>query len=210
MVTLVDDEVGRILDVLAEQGLNENTLVIFTSDHGELLGDHQMLLKGPMMFDCSVKVPLLVRWPGVVPAGTVAESLVEWIDLAPTLLDAAGVTGLSPAQGRSLLPVLTGDPVWVERDWVLSEYRNSGQPYDPPVHTTMLRRGQHKLVVHHGPPSTPRERDGELYDLSADPDELVNRFHDPLAAELRRSLQETLPDVLVGTEDRFQPRVSDF
>ncbi len=210
MVTLVDDEVGRILAVLSEQGLADNTVVLFTSDHGELLGDHQLLLKGPMMFDCSVKVPLLVRWPGVVPAGTVHESLVEWIDLAPTLLDAAGVSPQRPAQGRSLLPLLTGDRDWVDRDWVLSEYRNSGHPYDPPVHTTMLRRGPHKLVVHHGAPATARERDGELYDLDSDPDELVNLFHQPRAGELRVSLQEALIDVLVATEDRFRPRVSDF
>ncbi|WP_433169270.1 sulfatase-like hydrolase/transferase [Kribbella sp. CA-247076] len=211
MVTLVDDEVGRILAVLDEEGLADDTVVIFTSDHGELLGDHQMLLKGPMMFDCSVRVPLLVRWPGQVAEGTVRDELVEWIDLAPTILAAAGVDGLERSQGRSLLPLLTGpSDDWVRRDWVLSEYRNSGSPYDPPVHTTMLRHGRHKVVVHHGDTASSRARDGELYDLDADPDELVNLWHDPACAELRIRLQERLLDVLVATEDRSSPRVAQY
>jgi arylsulfatase len=211
MITLIDDEVGRILGALDDEGLSDNTIVIFTSDHGELLGDHQMLLKGPMMFDCSIKVPLIVRWPNHVEPGLICDELVEWIDLAPTALDAAGLDGLPRAQGRSLLPLVTQhEQAWVRRDWVLSEYRNSGSPYDPPVHTTMLRHGAHKIVVHHGDPATTRKRDGELYDLEVDPDELVNLWHQVEFSELRMSMQERLLDVLVATEDRSQPRLSAF
>lgn len=209
MVTLVDAEVGRILQVLDEQGLADDTLVIFTSDHGELLGDHQMLLKGPMMFDCSVKVPLLVRWPARVAGGQMVEDLVEWIDLAPTLLAAAGAE-LATVQGRSLLPRITQTGAWTDRDWVLSEYRNSGAPYDPPVHTTMFRRGGHKVVVHHGEPATTRPRDGELYDLVEDPDELINLWHRPEALPLRLDLLERLLDAWVATEDRSRQRISAF
>jgi arylsulfatase len=209
MVSLVDAEVGRILAVLDETGLAENTVVVFTSDHGELLGDHQMLLKGPMMFDCSVRVPLLVRWPGVVPAGTVRTELVEWIDLAPTLLEAAGVDGLPRAQGSSLLALARGETS-ARKDWVLSEYRNSGHPYDPAVHTTMLRTARWKVVVHHGAPSTDRERDGELYDVVADPDELVNLWRSGEHADVRRRMEGFLLDALVATEDRSRPRISDF
>lgn len=206
MVSLVDDEVGRILVTLDERGLTENTLVIFTSDHGELLGDLQMLLKGPMMFDCSVRVPLLVRWPGRVPAGRVLDDLVQWIDLAPTVLGAAGLTEVLPrAQGQSLLPLLFDGDSWRPRGWAISEYRNSGAPYDPPVHTTMLRHGTSKLVVHHGPPATSRARDGELYDLAADPAELVNLWRDPAAAGLRLQMLDLLLDVLAATEDRSSP-----
>ncbi|UFU06492.1 sulfatase family protein [Ruania halotolerans] len=209
MVTLVDDEVGRILAALAEQGLEENTMVIFTSDHGEMLGDHQMLLKGPMMFDCSVRVPLIVRWPGHVPDGATREELVEWIDLAPTLLAAAGVDGLPRAQGRDLTPLWSGDG-WHDRGWVLSEYRNSGSMYDPPVHTTMLRTDTWKLVVHHGPPASARGRDGELYDLTTDPDERVNLWRDESAQHQRVTMERDLLDVLVATEDRSQPRIAAF
>lgn len=209
MLTLVDDEVGRILAALEDLGLADDTLVVFTSDHGEMLGDHQMMLKGPMMFDCSVRVPLLVRWPGQVPPGTVREELVEWIDLAPTLLAAAGAPPLPRQQGRDLGPLWRGE-AFEDRDWVLSEYRDSCFPYDPPVHTTMLRHGDWKVVVHHGAPASARERDGELYDLRADPHEQVNLWHDPGAASRRLDLERMLLDALVATEDRSRVRLSAF
>ncbi|WP_159623132.1 sulfatase-like hydrolase/transferase [Ruania rhizosphaerae] len=213
MVTLIDDEVGRILDALDAEGLAEDTIVMFTSDHGEMLGDHQMLLKGPMMFDCSVKVPLLVRWPGQIPEGTVREELVEWIDLAPTVLASAGVDPLPRQQGRDLAPLWNdgqGGSTWEDRDWVLSEYRNSCWPYDPPVHTTMVRQGSWKIVVHHGPPATTRSRDGELYDLAADPHEQINLWHDPEAAGRRLEMERTVLDVLVATEERSRVRHAAF
>jgi arylsulfatase len=88
----------------------------------------------------------------------------------------------------------------------LCEYRDSGHPYDPPVHTTMLRTGPYKLIVFHGSPSTSRNRTGELYDLDADPAEINNLWHSPEHNSLRMELQELLLDVLVATEDRSQPR----
>lgn len=210
MVSLVDDEVGRILDTLDEQGLADDTVVVFTSDHGEMLGDHQLLLKGPMMFDCSVRVPLLVRWPGELPAGAVRDEIVEWIDLAPTFLQVAGAPPLPRAQGTSLLGLARDGRADGRRTWALSEYRNSGSEYDPAVHTTMVRTKDWKVVVHHGSPATSRGRDGELYDVVADPDELRNLWHDPSAADTRREMEAMLVDVLVATEDRSSPRISSF
>ena len=99
MVTLVDDEVGRILDALDAQGLADDTIVVFTSDHGEMLGDHQLMLKGPFMYDCAVRVPLIVRWPGHLERGRRSE-LVQWVDLAPTFLEAAGVPAPSHVPGQ--------------------------------------------------------------------------------------------------------------
>ncbi len=87
MVALVDHEVGRVLSALENTGLSENTLVVFTSDHGEMLGDHDILLKGPMMYDSCTRVPLLARWPGRVPAGLRVPNIVQWIDLPATFLD---------------------------------------------------------------------------------------------------------------------------
>jgi arylsulfatase len=206
MVTLVDAEVGRILATLEQEGLAGNTLVVFTSDHGELLGDHQLMLKGPMMYDCAVRVPLLMRWPGVLPMGGRRTELVQWIDLAPTVLDAAGLPPLARGQGASLLRLARGESNAWERDWALSEYRDSGHPYDPPVHTTMLRHDRWKLVVHHGGPATGRQRTGELYDLDADPQELDNLWDVATHAGVRLALQEKLLDVLVAAEDRSQSR----
>lgn len=206
MVSLIDDEVGRVLAALAAAGLREETLVIFTSDHGEMLGDHHLLLKGPMMFEGAVRVPLILRWPGRLPAGERRGELVQWLDLPGTFLEAAGLPPLPRGQGASLLPPARGDagPTW--RDWALCEYRDSGHPYDPPVHTTMLRRGRYKLVVHHGAPATGRARAGELYDLAADPRELTNLWSDPAHSQAKMELQEFMLDTLVATEDRTQPR----
>ncbi|MDP9372441.1 MAG: sulfatase-like hydrolase/transferase [Chloroflexota bacterium] len=206
MVTLIDDEVRRILAALDDLGLAENTLVVFTSDHGEMLGDHGLLLKGPLMYEGAVRVPLILRWPGQLPAGTRRAELVQWIDLCATVLEAAGTPPLAGDQGQSLLPLARGDADAPGRGWALCEYRDSGHPYDPPVHVTMLRRGRHKLIVHHGLPATDRARGGELYDLAADPRELHNLWDDPAAAPIRVELQRMLLDVLVATEDRSQPR----
>ncbi|MGA8112524.1 MAG: sulfatase-like hydrolase/transferase, partial [Actinocatenispora sp.] len=207
MVTLVDDEVARILDTLEEQGLADNTLVVFTSDHGEMLGDHQLMLKGPMMYDCAVRVPLIMRWPDVLPAGERRAEFVQWIDLAPTFLAAAGLPPLRRGQGESLLGLARGETGAWTRDWALCEYRNSGHPYDPAVHTTMLRHDRWKLIAHHGAPATDRERTGELYDLVDDPRELENLWSAPHARDTRIRLQEMLLDVLVATQDRSQERL---
>ena len=206
MVTLIDDEVQRILERLEALALADDTMVIFTSDHGEMLGDHQLLLKGPMLYDPAVRVPLIMRWPGRLPAGERRSELVQWIDLTSTFTDIAGIDPLPTAQGTSLLPLARGDEDAEARGWALCQYRNSGHPYDPPVHMTMLRAGDHKLIVQHGPPASARERDGELYDLSRDPDELVNLWNDPESAATRIEMERMLLDVLVATEDRSQPR----
>lgn len=208
MVSLVDDEVGRILEVLDDEGLSDNTIVVFTSDHGEMLGDHRLMLKGPFMYDCAVKVPLIVRWPDRIQPGP-RRQLVQWIDLAPTFLEAAGLDVPAQYQGTSLLPLLA-DPSAAWRDWALCQYRDSGYSYDPPVHLTMLRHEQWKVVVHHGEPATSRERTGELYDLDTDPDELNNLWDNPEYRDQRYGLQELLLDVLAATEDRSQERISQW
>lgn len=206
MVSLIDDEVKRVLDSLEAQGLADDTVVIFTSDHGEMLGDHQLLLKGPMLYEPAVRVPLIMRWPGQLPAGERREDLVQWIDLNPTLMEIAGLDPLPRSQGTSLLPLARGDADADTRDWAICEYLNSGHAYDPPVLMTMLRHGHSKLVVQHGYPATNRDRIGELYDLDADPQELVNLWDAPDAANVRIELERMLLDVMVATRDRSQPR----
>ncbi len=206
MVSLIDDEVARILDALEQSGAAGDTIVVFTSDHGEMLGDHQLMLKGPMLYEGAVKVPLIVRWPGNLPAGARRNDLVQWIDLTATFLDVAGIDPAPNVQGKSLLPLARGDTGAVGRDWAICEYRNSGHAYDPPVHLTMLRSGRHKLVVQHGPPTSGRLRAGEFYDLEVDPDELVNLWDEPESMADRIDLERLLLDILVATEDRSQPR----
>ena len=207
MIAFIDSEVGRVLEALERSGRADDTLVVFTSDHGELLGDHQMLLKGPMMYDCCARVPLVMRWPGRVAAGQRRDELVQWIDLTATLLDVADAHGLPDAQGSSLMPLAAGGPVtW--RRWALSEYRDAGHPGAAGVHTTMLRWDDTKLVLWHGDPAAPRETEGELYDLANDPDELVNLYDEPSKRELRETMKDRLLNVLAATEDRSQPRLA--
>ena len=208
MVSLIDDEVARILARLDALGLADDTLVIFTSDHGEMLGDHQLLLKGPMLYEMAVRVPLIMRWPGHLPAGERRADLVQWIDLNPTILEAAGLDPLPASQGMSLLPLARGDTDAPTRDWAICEYLNSGHPYDPPVFLTMLRHDRYKLIVEHGAPATSRERTGELYDLEADPQELCNLWDAPESAGTRIALERMLMDVMVANHDRSQPRMA--
>ncbi len=201
MIALVDYEVGRILASLEEAGLADDTLVVFSSDHGEMLGNHQQLLKGPQLYDDLTRVPLLARWPGHISPGTVVDELVQWVDLSATFLDAAGCGAGRGVQGSSLLPLTRGeDGDW--RKWALSEYRFSGFKTDPLLMTTMLRHEDWKLIVWHGDPATPATRDGELYNLVDDPGELHNLFHDPDHAKTRRHLKTVMLDAMAEAEDR--------
>jgi arylsulfatase A-like enzyme len=205
MVTLVDDSVKRILDELRAAGLERDTLVIFVSDHGEMLGDHGLLLKGPMMYDGAIRVPLILSWPERVPAGERVEGFVSSVDVAATIRQA---TGLEPAgfdQGRDLVAVANGAPAL---PYAWSEYRNSGYAYDPPVDTTMYRDADYKLVVWHGDADAGRAPTGELYDLRLDPDEVVNRWDDPAYLEVRLRLYERFADVQERHEDRTASRVA--
>ena len=206
MIALIDHEVGRILAALGAAGLAEETLVVFTSDHGELLGNHQQLLKGPQLYDDLTRVPLIARWPGRISPGSKIDELVQWVDLPATFLDAAGCAPGKGVQGSSLLPLLAGKrDGW--RNWALSEYRSSGFTTDPPIMTTMLRSDHWKLIIWHGNPATGGRRDGEMYDLSVDPGELQNLFNDPAHADIRRRLKGVLLDVMAETEDRTEPQV---
>lgn len=207
MVSLVDDCVGRILATLDSAGLSENTLVIFTSDHGEMLGDHALLLKGPMMYDAAVRVPMMVKWAGQVPEGTrIEDGFVGVHDVAATVRRAAGLATVPMDQGIDLVGVARGTTA--PRSYAVSQYRNAGYPYEPEVLTTMLRSGDHKIVVWHGVPATGRDRQGELYDLAKDPAELVNLWDAPDCAALKARLLTELADVMVGMENRTAPRVS--
>ncbi|MFV0295507.1 MAG: sulfatase-like hydrolase/transferase [Hyphomicrobiaceae bacterium] len=210
MIALVDDEVGRILDSLERSGQVDNTLVVFTSDHGEMLGDHAMMLKGPMLYDAVTRVPLILRWPDRIAPGTEIPEIVQWIDLSATFLDVAGLPPMASQQGASLLPLATEgrDPGW--RDWAICEYRDSCIPEQTPMMTTMLRKGDWKLIVWHGDISADRSPEGELYNLSSDPNELNNLFHEPDYLPVRRRMKAELVAAISETSDRGAPRTSNW
>lgn len=201
MIALIDHEVGRILEALKDAGEQDNTLVIFTSDHGEMLGNHQQLLKGPQLYDDLTRVPLLMRLPSAVPPGQRVPNPVQWIDLTATILDATGCSPGAGVQGESLLPLATGQTQDF-RPWALSEYRYSGFTTDPLIMTTMLRYEDWKLILWHGPPACGNTRDGELYDLANDPDELHNLFNSPDHIAARQKMKWRMCDAMAQAEDK--------
>ena len=201
MVDLIDEQVGRMLAALERTGQLQDTIVIFMSDHGEMLGDHGIYLKGPYFYEPAIHVPLIVSQPGTIAAG-VCEDLVELVDLAPTLLQAAGEPRWPGMQGQSLWPLLTGQgqPA-APREDVYCEYYNAMPWHDAPQpQLTMLRTETHKLVVAHGLAA------GELYDLVADPEETHNRWHDPVYAAARMDLLQRLCDRMAWTVDPLPVR----
>jgi len=199
----IDAQVGRLLEALERTGQRDNTIVIYMSDHGEMLGDHGIYLKGPFFYDCAIGVPLIVRWPGRIEPGRRSAALVELTDVAVTLLDALSLPADEAMQGRSLWPLLAGDaPPDRFRDDVYCEYYNAMCSHtDPKAFMTMVRTDRHKIAVAHG------QGEGELYDLEADPGEHRNLWSDPDHAEVKTQMLIRLCDRMAATADPLPRRI---
>jgi len=211
MIELIDEQVGRMLEALERTGQRERTLVIFMSDHGEILGDHGLVAKGCRFYEGLVRVPLILSWPGVFQAGLVSNALVELTDLAPTLAEVAGFE-LKRTHGRSLVPILTGqsDP-HAHRDFVRCEYYDALVPYAPedltghgPTWATMYRDDHYKLVNYHGLDY------GELYDMRADPEEFHNLWEEPGAAGVKTELLKRSFDASIVITDPGAPIIGRY
>jgi arylsulfatase A-like enzyme len=184
MVSLVDHQLGRILAVLHEEGLADDTLVVYTADHGDWLGDHGLVLKGPMFYEGLLRVGLLMRGPGV-PAGQVITDPVSTIDLAATFGDYAGVAMPQARHSRSLRPLVERRD-GAGRDHAFSEWRLGPQRCGVALDLRTVRTRDAKLTVELGSGA------GELYDLRDDPHEMHNRFDDPACRGLRDELIDRL------------------
>ncbi len=205
MCDLVDEQVGAILAALEETGQHDNTLVIFMSDHGEMLGDHGIYLKGPYFYEPAIRIPLLIRLPTRIPPQR-HTGLVEMVDLAPTLVDACGLSAQPGMQGRSMWPLLTqnGDASH-HKSSVYCEYYNA-MPFhrSPTAQLTALRTNDHKIVVDHS------HDDGELYDLVADPYETQNLWRDPASLPIKAELLTQLSHRMAYTVDPLPARLSEW
>lgn len=203
MVQLIDDNVGRMLAALEETGQLDNTLVIFMSDHGEMLGDHGLYFKGPYFYESAVRVPLVMRLPGVIQSGLQIQGLTELVDIAPTLCQIAGLEVPEAMQGYSLLPHLCGqaDPL-KHRDYIYCEYYNAWT--HPRSYGTMMRTVNHKICVYHG------IDDGELYDFTSDEHEYENLWHRPECGMLKQRLMKEAFDASVFTMDPMPRRLGPF
>jgi arylsulfatase len=203
-ILLIDDQVGRLLNALDASGQRENTIIIFTSDHGEMLGDHGLLQKGCRFYEGAVHIPLIMSWPGNFMAGLRSSALVELTDIVPTLLEILEIPIPESIQGRSLLSLLTGhsDPTF-HREFVRCEYHDAlDRQYAS--HANMIRTDQYKLVVYHG------HTTGELYDLRQDPEEFHNLWDDPTAQDIKNKLLKQLFDAVMLAVDEGMARVGRY
>lgn len=188
----VDAEVGRVLDALERTGQADNTLVIFTSDHGDLAGAHRQFIKGWQPYEETYRVPLVVRWPGVVGAGLACDHLVQLHDLAHTFVDVAGAESIAPADGRSLRP-LWQDPARTDwEDVAFCQYYGGEFLYTQ----RMVITSRYKYVFNGW------DFD-ELYDLAADPYELRNAIDDARYHAVRDDLQDLLYDLMERHGDPY-------
>ncbi len=190
MVSQLDFQIGRVLAVLDERGLRDDTLVLVTTDHGELLGHHQMIFKGPLHYDDLLRVPLIANGPGFV-SSEVRDDPVGTIDIAPTALTAAGVDLPDQLEGAPLQT--TGD-----REHTLTE-----NDFDIVIKLRLrtLTTRDWKVTRYEDTPEV-----GELYALSEDPDELVNRWDDGECAPIRAELLEAL-DATMNHDAHSEPKV---
>ncbi|MGB7341552.1 MAG: sulfatase-like hydrolase/transferase [Phototrophicaceae bacterium] len=188
-VTMIDEQIGRILNTLDETGLSDNTVVMFTSDHGGFVGNHRLADKGPAMYDDIYRIPMIVRSPEQAPA--VCDRFVTLMDLMPTIIELAGETVPDGLDAKSIVSLLN-DP---EASWdeaVFSEFHGHHFPYPQ----RMIRTNTHKLVVN------PADVN-ELYDLENDPFELNNVYEHPSYANIKTDLMTCLYNRLVNIGDNF-------
>jgi arylsulfatase A-like enzyme len=183
-IASVDENVGRLLDYLDQSGLAGSTIVIYTSDQGFFLGDHNWFDKR-FMYEESLRMPFLVRYPGHIKAGTLSEGMILNVDFAPTLMEYAGLKIPADIQGRSFAPLLRGEK---PGDWrTAMYYRYYHYPQDHRVQPHYgLRTEEHKLIYFN------KIDQWELFDLRKDPRELNNVYADAAYAETLKRLKEEL------------------
>lgn len=190
-VTLIDQELGRMLDLLDELDVTDNTLVLFVSDHGDLIGAHGLFDKGPFMYDEQLHIPLVARWPGVIPQDQTSDAMVTFLDLMPTLAEAAVLPLPKPIDGRSLLPFLRGESVPSWPDDIYCQYYGEALSY---YSIRTVRTERYKYVYY------PLDVD-ELYDLETDPWEMDNLVDAPGAGPILAEMKERLAVWMERAED---------
>jgi arylsulfatase A-like enzyme len=190
-ISFVDEQIGRILESLTRRGLMDQTLIVFFSDHGDMMGDHHLWRKS-YAYAGSARVPFLVRGPGVQQGG-VRHEMVELRDVLPTFLDAAGSRAERPLDGRSLLPLIAGK----DREWRPFLDLEHGVCYSPDNHWNAFADQRHKYIFH--------ARDGreQLFDLARDPGELQDLSGEASAVETLRTWRQRMTAHLAVRGDHW-------
>lgn len=191
LCAMMDDFLGLILDALDQTGQADNTLLIRTADHGDLLGEHGLFLKGVAPYEGSYHIPLIARWPsGIADPGREVSSLVRILDLAPTILEAGQAVPLPDSDARSLMPLLTGDEPDGQRDELFTQMNGVELYYSQRI----MRLGRYKYVFN-------GFDFDELYDLEEDPGERRNLIDEPALEPVRRRLLARLWEYVRDTDD---------
>ncbi len=195
-VSAIDEELGRLLDKLEELKLAEDTILVYTSDHGSMQGSHGLGGKR-QPYDESIRVPFMIRYPGVIAAGRIEDALLGTIDLAPTLMGLAGLDTPDTFQGRDFSPLMRGEPFDKPRSQLImhiaKENASGGVNHPAPLFRG-LRTDTHTYAVFN-------EGGGLLFDNVADPYQLTNLFDTERANALRDSLAEELKEALRRAND---------
>ncbi|WP_409345033.1 sulfatase [Paenibacillus sp. MBLB4367] len=196
MISLMDKYIGRILDKLDELGLSENTVVVFTTDHGHFFGQHGLQAKGGFHYEDLIKLPFIVRYPGQVPAGRVSPSIQSLVDLAPTFLSLCGIAVPHAMTGLDQSKVWLGEQEQA-RDHAICEFRHEPTT----IHQKTYVNDRYKLTVYYN------QTYGELFDLQEDPGELNNRWDDADYSRIKSELMLKFLWAELGKESMPMPRI---
>lgn len=210
-MSFIDDHIKRLTDALDELSVRDNTIIVFVSDHGDMLGDHWLWWKGAYHYRACTGVPFFVHWPGRVKPGNAVDGMVQQTDVVPTVLDLLGIEIPPGVQGRSLKPILTGETNTTGYEFAYSESVSSGAVHPEfqtnpgrGADTLTIRNHEWRFTVHSGAGT------GELYDLKNDPDEFENRWDDPAFREIRSDLTLALLDRAAATRDPLPQRTHPY
>jgi arylsulfatase A-like enzyme len=189
-----DENVGRVMQALERAGKLDDTAILLSSDHGFFLGEWRMYDKR-FMHEPSIRIPLMVRYPRVVKAGLTCEKMALNLDLAPTILELAGLAIPPGMQGQTLVPFMKGSqPSTWRKDWLYEYYEYPGEQQVRP--NRGIRTECYKFIHYYEPPE-----EFELYDLQEDPGELHNLYGDPRCADLTRQLRDRIDQLRKETGD---------
>ncbi len=191
MITMIDDAIGRVLKRLDDLGLAEDTIVIFTSDHGDYMGDHGLMLKLLLHYQGIIRVPFIWHDPKAPTGGQVEQGLASSIDIAATILARAGIQPYNGIQGRDLFSTKPPEAVIIEED---SQRLMTG--FDRPQRVRTIVTDTYRMSLREG------EDWNELYDLSSDPGEVENLYDQPAGQDARQELTEVMLRRMISLQDR--------
>ena len=200
MLLAVDESLGKMMQALTDKGILDNTIIVFTSDHGYWYGEHCLDEERRLAYEEAIRIPLLVRYPATIPSGAVLEQMTLSIDLAPTLIEMAGLTPGTQLQGRSLLPLLRGSAQDWRKSILIEYYSDKVFPRIENMGYKAVRTERYKYIHY-----IDLKGMDELYDLRNDPYELMNSINDPAMPTVLEQMKTELNDQLKRTSAPIIP-----